>query len=210
MVSMLVLCIIGYLIGSISFAILITKKTTGKDVRDEGSKNAGSTNVFRVAGIKSALMTFVCDFLKGFLPVIITMVIGRMLKLEDTSLLMMAVSFGIIIGHMYPIYFGFKGGKGVASTIGIMLAINPFILGIVLVFGIVLLLITRIVSISSILGAILFPVLMIFMQNYNLQSGNYMYYLIYSIILGTIILFAHRTNIQRLKNGEEKRIGTKK
>lgn len=210
MVSMLVLCIIGYLIGSISFAILITKKTTGKDVRDEGSKNAGSTNVFRVAGIKSALMTFVCDFLKGFLPVIITMVIGRMLKLEDTSLLMMAVSFGIIIGHMYPIYFGFKGGKGVASTLGIMLAINPVILGIVLVFGIVLLLITRIVSISSILGAILFPVLMIFMQNYNLQSGNYMYYLIYSIILGTIILFAHRTNIQRLKNGEEKRIGTKK
>ena len=199
-----VVIVVAYLIGSISFSVLISKKIAGFDVRKKGSGNAGATNVLRSVGKKAAILTLICDVLKGVLAVLLAYMIGNIFVDLNNSLLIQLAGLFVIIGHTYPIFFEFKGGKGIATALGVLLITNWNIGLICLVFALVIMAITRIVSLGSIFAAILFPVLIIFMPHINyLVDGNYVFY---AFILAIIVIFNHRGNIRRLIMGNENKL----
>ena len=205
--------IIAYLIGSINFSILISKKVAGFDVREKGSGNAGTTNMLRSVGKGAAAVTLILDILKGVVTIYIAILYGNIVsKLAnlqtDNSILVQISGICVILGHTFPIYFGFKGGKGVATALGILLTTNYQIGLICLVFALVLIILTKMVSVGALGAAILFPVLTLFLAKENfIVPGNY---IIYSIIIAIIIIFNHRSNIKRLLNGTENKISFKK
>ena len=208
MAAYIIIGIIAYAIGSISFSVILSKKMAGFDVREKGSGNAGSTNVLRTVGKKAAALTLVCDILKGIVAILIALIIGNIVKDIDKALLVQIASITVVVGHTFPIFFGFKGGKGVATSLGVLLLINWQIGLICLVFALVIMVLTRMVSAGSILAAILFPVLTLFIgQDYYVISGNYF---IFSVIMALIVAFNHRTNISRILNGTENKLSFKK
>ena len=199
----ILVALVAYLIGSISFSVIFTKKLAGFDVREKGSKNAGSTNVLRTAGKKVAILTLVCDVLKGVIAVLFAKFIGKVDNFEHTEYLVQLAGLMVALGHTFPIFFGFKGGKGVATSLGVIMIINWQIGLICLVFALILMILTRIVSLGSVAAAILFPVLTLFItENYSVPGD----YRIFGILLGVFVCFNHRANITRLLKGEEKRI----
>ena len=201
--------IIAYLIGSVNFSVILSKKMAGFDVREKGSGNAGTTNMLRSVGKKAAALTLVCDVLKGVIAILIAMFIGWAFKIENQSLLVQIAGIAVVLGHTFPIFFGFKGGKGVATSLGILIMSNWQIGLICLVFGVLLIALTRMVSLGSCAAAVLFPVLTLFItDNYIVSQGSG--YFIYSIILAVIVLFNHRSNIKRIMAGKENRISFKK
>lgn len=209
MVLNIITGIIAYLIGSVNFSVILSKKMAGFDVREKGSGNAGTTNMLRSVGKKAAALTLICDILKGIVAILIAMFIGWAFKVENQSLLVQIAGIAVVIGHTFPIFFGFKGGKGVATSLGILVMSNWQIGLICLVFGIVLIILTRMVSLGSCAAAVLFPVLTLFItENYIVSKGTG--YLIYSIILAIIILYNHRSNIKRILEGKENKISFKK
>ena len=209
MAAYILIAIIAYAIGSINSSIIISKKFAGFDVREKGSGNAGSTNVLRSVGKKAAALTLVCDVFKGVIAVLIAMILGWIFKDSDKALLVQIAGILVIIGHTFPIFFGFKGGKGVATALGVLLITNWQIGLICLVFALVLMALTRMVSVGSIGAAILYPVLTLFIHNnYLVSDGSG--YLIFSIILALIVAFNHRENIQRIVNGTENKISLSK
>lgn len=209
MVFNIVVAIIAYLIGSINFSVIFSKKMAGFDVREKGSGNAGTTNMLRSVGKKAAAITLICDILKGVVAILIAMFIAWAFKVENASLLVQIAGIAVVLGHTFPIFFGFKGGKGVATSLGILIMSNWQIGLICLVFGVVLIALTRMVSLGSCAAAVLFPVLTLFInEHYIVSQGSS--YLIYSIILAVIVLFNHRSNIQRILSGKENKISFKK
>lgn len=213
MVECIIMAIIAYCIGSVNFSVIISKKIAGFDVREKGSGNAGSTNVLRTVGKKAAAFTLVCDILKGVVAIAISMIIGNIVEGANKELLLQIAGIAVVIGHTFPIFFGFKGGKGVATSLGILLMSNWKIGLICLVFALVLMLLTRMVSLGSCGAAILFPVLTLFINDsYTVLTDGKRgsTYLIYSIILAIIVLYNHRSNIKRLLNGTENKISFKK
>ncbi len=209
MVFNIVVAIIAYLIGSINFSVIFSKKMAGFDVREKGSGNAGTTNMLRSVGKKAAAITLICDILKGVVAILIAMFIAWAFKVENASLLVQIAGIAVVLGHTFPIFFGFKGGKGVATALGILLMSNWQIGLICLVFGVVLIALTRMVSLGSCAAAVLFPVLTLFInEHYIVSQGSS--YLIYSIILAVIVLFNHRSNIKRILSGKENKISFKK
>ena len=208
MASYIIMAVIAYAIGSISFSVKKRKKFGGFDVRQKGSGNAGSTNVLRTVGKKAAILTLICDILKGVVAILIALLIGSIVKDVDKALLVQIAAIAVVIGHTFPIFFGFKGGKGVATSLGILLMINWQIGLICLVFALLIMILTRMVSAGSVLAAILFPVLTLFIgKEYFIVPGNY---LIFSIIMALIVMFNHRSNIKRILNGTENKISLKK
>ena len=208
MAAYIIIGIIAYIIGSVSFGVIFTKKMAGFDVREKGSKGAGATNVLRTAGKKVAILTLICDILKGIVTILMAIVVGNVVRDVDKALLVQISSIAVVIGHTFPIFFGFKGGKGVATSLGVLLLINWQIGLICLVFALVIMALTRMVSAGSILAAILFPVLTLFIgQDYYVISGNYF---IFSVIMALIVAFNHRTNISRILNGTENKLSFKK
>ncbi len=211
MATYIVVAIIAYLIGSISFSVIISKKMAGFDVREKGSGNAGSTNVLRTVGKKAALITLVCDILKGVVAILIAILAGKIIKGLDNALLVQLAGVFVIIGHTFPVFFKFKGGKGIATSLGVLLTINWQIGLICLVFALVLIILTKMVSVGSIAAAILFPVLVIFInQNYIVPESSNWSYLIFSIIIAILVIFNHRANVKRILNGTENKISFKK
>lgn len=209
MVFNIVVAIIAYLIGSINFSVIFSKKMAGFDVREKGSGNAGTTNMLRSVGKKAAAITLICDILKGVVAILIAMFIAWAFKVENASLLVQIAGIAVVLGHTFPIFFGFKGGKGVATALGILLMSNWQIGLICLVFGVVLIALTRMVSLGSCAAAVLFPVLTLFInEHYIVSQGSS--YLIFSIILAVIVLFNHRSNIKRILSGKENKISFKK
>ena len=205
MVAYVVVAIIAYAIGSISFSVIFSRKFAGFDVREKGSGNAGTTNVLRTVGKKVAALTLVCDILKGVIAVLIAMLVGHIWKELDTALLKYLAGFMAILGHTFPIFFEFRGGKGVATSLGILLTIEPKIGLICLIFAIILIALTKMVSVGSILAAILFPILNIFIgQNNNFGT------ITISILIALLVIFNHRKNIQRIKDGNENKLSFKK
>ena len=201
--------IVAYLIGSISFSVIISKRVAGFDVREKGSGNAGATNMLRSVGKKAAVLMLLCDALKGVLAIIFAIVAGAIAKNSDKALLVQMAGILVVVGHTYPVFFGFKGGKGVATSLGVLLMTNWKIGLICLVFALVLMALTRIVSMGSVGAAILFPVLTLFIHtNYTISEGSS--YLVYSIILALIVAFNHRSNIRRILNGTENKLSFKK
>ena len=185
--------IIAYLIGSINFSVLISKKMAGFDVREKGSGNAGTTNMLRSVGKKAAAITLICDILKGVISIVIAIIVGNIAKNLDRELLLQIAGIAVVLGHTFPIFFGFKGGKGVATSLGVLLISNWQIGLICLVFAVVLMALTRMVSLGSCAAAVLFPVLT------DGKSGRV--YFVYSVILAIIVLYNHRSNIKRILNG---------
>ena len=147
MVAYIIVGIIAYLVGSISSSVIISKKMAGFDVREKGSGNAGTTNVLRSVGKKAALITLICDIFKGVVAISIAVLVGVVAKTEiiNDAVLVQVASIAVILGHTFPIFFGFKGGKGVATSLGILLIINWKIGLICLIFGVALIAVTRMV-----------------------------------------------------------------
>ena len=160
----IIVAIIAYLIGSVNFSVLISKKMAGFDVREKGSGNAGTTNVLRTIGKRAALLTLVCDILKGIVAIAIAIIAGKIAQNSDKALLVQVAGILVVIGHTFPIFFGFKGGKGVATSLGVLIMSNWQIGLICLVFALVLMVLTRMVSMGSVGAAILFPVLTLFIR----------------------------------------------
>lgn len=209
----IIMGVIAYLIGSINFSVILSKKMAGFDIREKGSGNAGSTNMLRSVGKKAAALTLVCDILKGIVSILIAMILGNIIQNLDRELLVQIAGIAVVVGHTFPIFFGFKGGKGVATSLGVLILSNWQIGLICLVFALVLMALTRMVSLGSCAAAVLFPVLTLFINdNYTVLSegknGNV--YFIYSVILAIIVLYNHRSNIKRMMNGTENRISFSK
>ena len=179
MATYIIIAILAYCIGSISFSVIISKKMAGFDVREQGSKNAGSTNVLRTVGKKAAILTLICDVLKGVVAIFIAWIAGIVVSGLDKALLLEIAGLAVVIGHTFPIFFNFKGGKGVATSLGVLFMINWQIALICLVFALVLILVTRMVSVGSVTSAILFPVLALFLHTNYLVPGNYLIFSIY-------------------------------
>lgn len=206
MVECAIMAIIAYLIGSINFSVILSKKMAGFDVREKGSGNAGTTNMLRSVGKKAAVITLICDILKGVVSILIAMAFGKMFTDVNEALLIQVAGVAVIIGHTFPIFFKFKGGKGVATSLGVLIMSNWQIGLICLVFALILIILTQMVSVGSIAAAILYPVLTLFIPENYIVPGNY---IIYSIVLAVIIIFNHRENVKRLLNGTENRISLK-
>jgi len=189
-----------YLVGSVPTGYLLGK-SRGLDIRREGSGNIGATNVWRVMGRNWGLVAFASDFLKGFLPLYLLRTLSFP---EDGSwpvaLLLVICGLAAIIGHNYTPWLGFKGGKGIATSAGVLAALMPPVLGVALSLWIVATLITRTVSIGSILAAVSLAPLA-----YFFYPGNWIYFGL-ACLAGLLAVWRHRSNIQRLLAGTESRI----
>ena len=198
MAPYIIIGIIAYAIGSINFSVIFSRKFAGFDVREKGSGNAGTV------GKKAALLTLICDILKGVVSILIALLIGKIAEQADKALLVQIAAICVVIGHTFPIFFEFKGGKGIATSLGVILMINWQIGIICLIFALVLIALTRMVSVGSVTAAILFPILTIFIgKEFFIVSGNYF---IFSIILAAFVIFNHRENVKRILAGNENKI----
>lgn len=206
MLKYILVVIIAYLLGSISFSVIISKKLAGFDVREKGSGNAGSTNVLRTVGKKGAILTLICDCLKGVIAVLIAYIVSKTTQNTDGTLLVQLAGLAVVLGHTFPIFFNFKGGKGVATSLGVLLIINWQIGLICLVFALLLMALTRFVSLGSVSAAILFPVLTIFIHSHYIVDGSY---IIFALLLGAFVVFNHRANVKRLLEGKENKLSFK-
>ena len=209
MAAYIIVGLVAYLVGSISFSIIISKKMAGFDVREKGSGNAGATNMLRSVGKKAAVLTLLGDALKGVVAILFAVIVGAIAKNADKALLVQIAGILVVIGHTFPIFFGFKGGKGVATSLGVLLMTNWKIGLICLVFALVLMALTKMVSMGSVGAAILFPVLVLFINtNFIVTEGSG--YFVYSVILAALVAFNHRSNIQRILNGTENKLSFSK
>ena len=199
----IVIAIVCYIIGSLSPAVFLSKKFAGYDIRTKGSKNAGSTNVFRVMGAKFGIINFIMDLLKGLLPTLLAKFIAGKLGIH-VELAMVCAGGGVVLGHAFPVFSHFKGGKCVASSAGLLIAFNPlFTIGII-VAAIISIVITRYVSAASITVFLIYPILAWFLPLANGFTEQYtLLFKIFLSCLGALILFLHRQNITRLIKGEE-------
>lgn len=188
--------IIAYLLGNIATSYIVSKVFGKIDIRDYGSGNAGSTNVFRVLGAKAAVIAFLGDVLKGTAAVLI----GRYIGGSYGEIL---AGIFVIIGHNWPVFLGGKGGKGIATTIGLMLPIDPLMVVLILIVGIIVIATTRYVSLASITGVTIYPIAMI-------VTKKPAEYIVFSLILSAIAIYRHRANINRLLKGTESKFGQKK
>lgn len=193
----LIVLILSYFIGTISGSYIIGKLFLNKDIRNYGSRNAGTTNAMRVLGKKAGVLTFVIDFLKG---VAVTYIIGKIFGVDFVPLGIL----GAVIGHDFPFYMSFRGGKGVATTLGALALFNfplTLICYIVWVLGTVL---TKMVSVGSILFFISIIIVYTFMSQLSITN------IILIIIIALIGIIRHKENIKRIINGNENKIGGKK
>ncbi|MGN0711164.1 MAG: glycerol-3-phosphate 1-O-acyltransferase PlsY [Anaerovoracaceae bacterium] len=193
--------IAAYFMGNISPAILIGRMH-GIDIKKEGSGNAGTTNVLRVLGKKAAAATLLIDIFKGVFAVLLGKLVGAFFLAPEVAIyLNMACGLAVFCGHIWPMAFGFKGGKGVATAFGVLMAVSP-VLGLAeLAVVAVVVLLTRMVSLGSVLGAIAFP----FIANHYDPR-----YLGWGLIMALIVLYKHNANISRIVKGEESKISFKK
>lgn len=191
----LLVVLVGYLLGSISFGIIVTRIVKGVDIRDFGSGNTGMTNVLRIIGKGPAAVVLLGDVLKG----VASVVAGQYLGGSEHAV---AGGLAAMAGHNYPLYFGFKGGKGVATGFGIILALIPDITIICLLTFLLTVLISRYVSLGSILAALCLPVLTIYLH-------KELSIILFTIVASVFVIYRHRSNIVRLYQGRENKIELK-
>jgi len=204
MVNLMVILVLSYLAGSFPTSIIVGKITKGIDIREHGSGNAGGTNAFRVLGWKAGLFVSLVDIAKGtFATLVISRISFGTGPFENPSIVMILAGMCAILGHTYTIFAGFKGGKGVATGAGMLIALFPYALLTCLVIFILVLFTTGFVSASSITAAVSLPIVL-FMFDRFLNMNVDPVLMIVSIIIPFFIIFTHRVNIKRLINGEEK------
>ena len=192
--------IIAYLIGSIPFGYLIVRATGGGDVRETGSGATGATNVSRRAGKAAGILTLILDALKGAMAVLIAQLI---LKGDNTDWLIAAVAIAVIVGHVFPIWLGFRGGKGVATGVGAFLALVPLAVACAALIFVIVVGLTKYVSLGSILAAASIPLFVWMFVESEIQRPPF---LTAAVVGALLIVLAHRGNIARLWRGTESRI----
>ena len=205
---LLILCgVLGYLLGSINTSVILSKLVYKEDIRQKGSGNAGTTNALRSFGKKAAAVTLLGDFVKGILAVLLAWLI-----VPDDFCELAGVIAGAcaILGHNFPLYFGFKGGKGVLTTFAAMLILAPIPAVIALIVFIVVVAISRYVSLGSMVAAFILPFLIYFRGNYLSIPGGFTYTFWFSLGVAVLIIARHHANIVRLIKGEESKIFAKK
>lgn len=189
----ILIVLIAYFIGNFSTSYLVAKLFAKIDIREHGSGNAGSTNVLRTLGVKAAALTFLGDLLKGVVAVYLGNKYGG-------SMLALLCGVAVVIGHNWPVFLGFKGGKGIATTIGVVIAIKPLVALICVSIGVVILFRFKYVSLASITAISVLPFTIII---YGLN------YFLFGLILALLAIYRHRENIKRLLAGNERKIGEK-
>jgi len=209
MFSLFIILILSYLVGSIPTAIIVSKLVMKDDIRNHGSCNAGATNVFRVMGWKPALFVVLVDVGKGTVATLLISKIGWDSVPLETTLIQILAGLGAIIGHIWTVFAGFRGGKGVGTGFGVLVALAPIASLCALVVWLILLFTIRIVSVGSITAGIVFPAILL-VQKYCFDSEIPNALLFLGILLGILVVFTHRANIKRLIRGEENRFGLKK
>lgn len=208
----LLVVILSYLIGSFPSAIFISKRFFGFDIREKGSGNMGSTNAFRILGWKWGLTVQILDILKGFLAVVIVAVYvgegvsfgGYNTFFEDITIVKLIAGISAVCGHIWTVFAGFKGGKGINTAAGMLIGIAPIDVGIALAIFILALLFSGYVSLGSILGAVAFPSSLVVRYNcMGAEIPGYHILIYFAIILALLLIFTHRQNIVRLIKGKE-------
>ncbi|MFT6716477.1 MAG: glycerol-3-phosphate acyltransferase PlsY [Saprospiraceae bacterium] len=202
--TIILLLILAYLIGSIPTAVWVGKRFYNIDVREHGSGNAGATNTFRVLGKKAGIPVLLIDILKGFTAAFFLVKLQSKFNIEQVSdvvpytNLMLAFGFAAVIGHVFPIFAGFRGGKGIASLLGIVLAIHPPAALCSIAVFLVILIMTKYVSLGSMLAGICFPFMVILVFDNTVPALN-----IFSIVVSILVVITHQKNIQRLLKRDE-------
>jgi glycerol-3-phosphate acyltransferase PlsY len=198
--------IVGYLLGSCPNGLIVSK-SHGIDVRNFGSGNIGATNVLRVLGHKWGYLVFALDSLKGLLAVVFAFWISVRLGLDDSSQTIAAILAGVacILGHSFPVWLRFKGGKGVATSAGVLLGLMPLAVVSVFIVWLVLFKTTRYVSLASIGAALALPIFVTVYLHFRPEAETSL--LIFSIIIAAVVVWRHRSNIRRLLQGKEQRFG---
>ncbi len=200
--------VVAYLLGSIPNAVWIGKRFWGIDVREHGSKNAGSTNVLRVLGRKAALPVFILDILKGFAAVSVMELFLSGMQVDEQLLMTLKIVavFAAILGHIFPIFAGFKGGKGVATLVGAVAALQPLLMLLCFAVWFITLAIWHYVSLSSMVAGCLFPIFTLALPATRHNTPL----VIFAIVTAILLLITHRRNIQRLREGSESKIYLKR
>lgn len=204
------LIIIAYLLGSIPSAVWIGQRYYGIDIREHGSKNAGTTNMLRVLGRRAALPVFAIDFIKGFVAVTIISLLKYDSNITAAMLinLKIAATAAVVLGHIFPLFANFKGGKGVATLVGAVTGIHPTI--ILLCFGVwfLVFMLSHYVSLASMTAGCCFPIFVsIFSGSTYRRSGDIsVTFIVFSVVVALLLLWTHRKNIARLRAGTESKI----
>lgn len=188
-----ILILIAYLLGNFSTSFIVGKLVGNIDIRNHGSGNAGSTNVFRTLGLKAGLLAFIGDSIKGVFAVYLARRFGN-----DTIALLAGVA--AIVGHNWPFVLKFKGGKGIATSIGVALMVHPASALICIAIGVVILILFKYVSLASVSAIALLPIFLYF------QGRDYF---IFALVIATMAIYRHRENISRLLKGTERKITSK-
>lgn len=193
----IILCLIfGYLFGSLNFAIIYSK-LRGDDIRNHGSGNAGATNVLRTYGKGPAAIVFILDILKGVIAIAVTRIFS------ESTLLDCCAALGAVLGHNFPVYYGFKGGKGVSTSLAVLLTLHYPTALVAMATFIIVVILTKYVSLSSILAAVAAIIASFVFFQIDVFS-------IFCTIIGLLCIYRHRSNIARLINGTENKLGQKK
>lgn len=195
----LIFLVVAYLLGSINTSIIVSKIMIGDDIRKHGSGNAGATNTLRTVGKKGALFVVIGDALKA----VISLLFAKFAPFATPTAIYIS-GLGAVLGHNFPLYFRFKGGKGIIVSLVAILFADPFLGLITFAIAIAIMAITRYVSLGSVLGAVVFAVLALIFKK------NDMDFIVFSIMLALLAIFMHRTNIVRLLSGTENKLGSKK
>ena len=212
--AVVLMAVVSYLIGCANFAIIISKLLYHKDIRDYGSGNAGMTNIARTFGKFPAVLVTICDFAKGAIALLLghllVMTVGGTGSFTDFPFYgEYIVAFFVMMGHCFPVFYGFRGGKGILVSAGVILILNPWMLLVLLAIFLVVFLTTKIVSAGSITVAVSYPILTLIFGLIN-HTETVLWDTLVALILGGLVVFFHRANIKRLLNGTESRFGSKK
>lgn len=202
----IVATIVAYLIGSLSFAVIVSKAFGLNDPRTYGSGNPGATNVLRSGSKKAAAVTLLLDALKGFVPVLLVKVFGPQFGLEEGTLALVAIA--AFLGHLFPVFFQFKGGKGVATALGVLLGISGWLGLLVLLTWLAVAVISRYSSLSALIASIAAPVYYVLLDGSLWTAEKPL--LLAIIAMSALLLWRHAQNIGRLLKGQESKIGSKK
>ena len=198
--SVVIIILSSYLLGSLNFAIIISGKQYKQDIRSYGSKNAGMTNMMRTYGKKAAALTLVGDMLKATVSCVIGYLLLGLLGAHIAGLF-------CVIGHIFPLYYKFKGGKGVATTAMVILMCNPLVFAILLLLFVLIVLGTKFISVGSIMCVMLYPVLLDRLDKW-MYGGSYG--AVFAILIALLVVLKHWPNIKRLKDGTENKFSFKK
>lgn len=206
MILPVILGICAYLLGSIPTAVWFGKRFYGIDVREHGSGNAGATNTLRVLGNKAGFTVLIIDALKGYAAASLVFAIQEIEHGSNTWLVYQIIYGALaVIGHIYPVFAGFKGGKGIATLLGIVIAINYQLALLCFIIFVAVVLITRYISLGSMLSALVSPAIAYYIQGKQITALFY-----FCIVVSVLVVYTHRTNIKRLQNGSENRFSFKK